>query len=418
MKMILQIAWRNLMRNKRRTFLSALTIAVGMMYFSMMDSMLAGMDKSAVENMIELSTGALKIQTREYEADQESFPLEFGVEERSKEIVELLKNDSRVRGVTTRAVFLGQLSNYEDMQPIRGIVIDQENDSTVFTISDYVEGEYFGKESANEILLGSGLAKDLGVGVGDMITLYAQTKYETQNADDFTIVGVVNCSDPSVNMVSVFISRAAGDEFLDLEGFASELNVSLHDRNSFNELLSDMTELQSTLQVEFPSDTILTFRETGADFIAMMESKSGFGYIMLIVILIIAAVGIFNTVLMSVYERVREIGVLRAHGMTPKDLAKMFMLEGFYTGIVGSVFGFILSMLVTYLLVTKGIDYESMAKGMDLSQFPISMMIYGVWNIPQMIAAGIFSIIVSTLAAVIPARKAGKMSVTDALRFN
>jgi ABC-type lipoprotein release transport system permease subunit len=417
MKMMLQIAWRNLMRNKRRTFLSALTIAVGMMYFAMMDSLMTGMDKGAIDNMINLSTGAVKIQTREYEADQESFPLEFGVEN-SDEIAEMLKKDERVRGVTTRAVFLAQLSNYEDMFPVRGVVVDRQNDSTVFSLMEHLEGDYFGEDSENEIILGFGLAKDLGVEVGGSITLYAQTKYETQNADDFTVVGVIKSGDPSVDMTSTFISREAGEEFLDLEGFSSELNVSLKNRNTFKELLSDMKEIQSTLIVEFPSDTILTFNETGADFIKMSESKSAFGFIMLSVILIIAAVGIFNTVLMSVYERVREIGVLRAHGMRPKELVYLFMFEGFYTGILGAMLGFVLAVGATWYFVTIGIDYEKMAQGMDLSQFPINMMMYGVWNIPQIIGAGIFSIVVATVAAMIPARKAGKMSVTDALRYN
>lgn len=418
MKMILQIAWRNLLRNKRRTFLSALTIAVGIMYFAMMDSLMTGMDKSAIDNMIDLSTGAVKIQSREYEAEQESFPLEYGVEKREKSITEMLRSDERVRGITTRAVFLGQLSNYEDMFPVRGIVIDRETDSTVFTVDEYIDGEYLGKSSQSEILLGGALAKDLGVGVGDMITLYAQTKYETQNADDFTIVGLVNSGDPGINSNTIFISKEAGDEFLDLEGFASELNVSLHDRNTFNELLADMTEIQGELQKAFPDDTILTFNETGADFIQMSKSKSGFGYIMLTVILFIAAVGIFNTVLMSVYERIREIGVLRAHGMKPKDLVKMFMLEGFFTGVLGGILGFFLAVGVVYLFVEYGMNYEKMAEGMDLSNLPIGGIIYGVWNIPQVIGAGIFSTIIATVAAVIPAKKAGKMSVTDALRFN
>lgn len=418
MKMMLRIAWRNLMRNKRRTFLSALTIAVGMMYFAMMDSMMAGMDKSAVDNMIELSTGALKIETRQYEADRESFPLEFGIEAEVDSIRSALMADSRVRGVTTRAVFLGQLSNYEDMQPVKGVVVDSRNDTTVFSLMKHIEGDYFGRNPVNEILLGAGLAEDLSVGVGDMITLYAQTKYETQNADDFTIVGIVNSSDISVNMTTAFITREAGEQFLDLEGFVSEINVSLHDRNSFTDLLSDMTSIQSELQKGFPSDTIQTFNETGADFIQMMKSKSGFGYIMLSVILFIAAVGIFNTILMSVYERIREIGVLRSHGMKPKDLTVLFMLEGVYTGIIGALLGFALALFVTWLLVEFGINYEGMLKGMDLSKFPISLQMYGVWNIPHICYAGIFSIVIAAFAAVIPAYKAGKMKITDTLRHN
>ncbi len=418
MKMMLQIAWRNLMRNKRRTFLSALTIAVGMMYFAMMDSLMAGMDKQAVDNMVNLSTGAVKIQTREYEAEQETFPLEFGIESENQ-IIELLSDDPRVKGISPRTIFMGQVTNYEDMVPVRGIVVNHLKDTLVFSLTEHIEGSYFGEDSENEILIGSSLAEDLGLELNSYITLYGQTKYETQNADDFVVVGIINSPDPTINSNTVFISESAGEKFLDLEGLRSEINISLHDRNSFDDMLDDMVEIQTTLQAALPSDTVLTFRETGADFIKMMESKSGFGYMMLSVVLFIAAVGIFNTILMSVYERVREIGVLRAHGMHPNDLTKMFMFEGLYTGILGSILGFILAILVTYYFVEVGLDYSELASDMDLSNVPVSMTtMYGVWNIPQIISAAIFSTIIATIAAVIPARKAGKLSVTDALRHN
>jgi len=421
MKMMLQIAWRNLMRNKRRTFLSALTIAVGMMYFAMMDSLMSGMDKQAVDNMVNLSTGAVKIQSREYESEQETFPLEFGIESED-EIIELLKGDSRVKGISPRTIFLGQVTNYEDMVPVRGIVVDQERDTLVYSLMEHIEGAYFSEghyNSANEIILGSSLAEDLGLELDSYITLYGQTKYEAENADAFVVVGIINSPDPTINSNTVFITESAGEEFLDLEGLQSEINISLHDRNNFNEMLDDMVEIQATLQAALHSDTVLTFRETGADFMKMMESKSGFGYMMLSVILFIAAVGIFNTVLMSVYERIREIGVLRAHGMHPKDLTKLFMFEGLFTGILGSVLGFFLAVSATYYFVEFGLDYSAFASDMDLSSMPIGMTeMYGVWNIPQIIGAGIFSTIIATIAAIIPAKKAGNLSVTDALRHN
>ncbi len=417
MKMILHIAWRNLMRNKRRTILSAVTIAVGMMYFAMMDTMMTGMDKGAVDNMIELSTGAVKIQTRKYEADQQSLPLEHGISDR-KEISELLMKDSRVKGITGRTIFLGQLSNYEDVYPVQGIVVERENDENVFSLKQYIEGEYFSEESRNEIILGADLAEDLNVGLGGLITLYSRTRFDTRNADEFVIVGLIKSTDPNINQNSVLITREAGEEFLELEGLITELVVSLNERNAFKTLVNDMVEIQTTLRNAFPEDTVMTFNETGADFMKMSESKSKFGYIFLMTILFIAAVGIFNTVLMSVYERVREIGVLRAHGMTPGTLTKMFMLEGFFTGIIGAVFGFILSLIVVYLFVEKGLPMDKMAGDMDVTGMPIWGTLYGVWNIPSIIAAALFSIVISTVAAVIPARKAGKMSVTDALRFN
>ncbi len=97
--------------------------------------------------------------------------------------------------------------------------------------------------------------------------------------------------------------------------------------------------IQKTLQRDFPSLRVNTFLDLGAGVMELTRAKRASGFIIMGIILIIAVVGIFNTVFMSVYERIREIGVLRAHGMKPRDISIMFVLEGVITGLLGSVLG-------------------------------------------------------------------------------
>jgi putative ABC transport system permease protein len=157
--------------------------------------------------------------------------------------------------------------------------------------------------------------------------------------------------------------------------------------------------------------------ELAASFLELAKSKRGFGIVFLAVVLLIAAVGIFNTVLMSVYERIREIGVLRAHGMRPRQVTLMFALEGFLTGVFGSTAGTALGVVVNWVLVRYGYPIDKIAGDVDAMGLPYWGTIYGEWNISTLMAMFIFGMLTATLAGLIPAGKGGKMEVTRALRF-
>ena len=196
MRMILKIALRNIGRYRRRTFLSAITIAAGLIVFILMDSALTGIDRMSIDNMITLSSGALKIQTIQYDKEKNTFPLNYDIGPWLSKMRAALANDKRVLHATRRTQFLGQLSNYDETIPVVGTVVDDATDTMVFGLKPYLTGSYFGADNGREILMGRQLAQDLGVGVGDNITLYALTKYDSRNADQFRIAGLLNTADP------------------------------------------------------------------------------------------------------------------------------------------------------------------------------------------------------------------------------
>jgi putative ABC transport system permease protein len=154
--------------------------------------------------------------------------------------------------------------------------------------------------------------------------------------------------------------------------------------------------------------------EIAADFLEIAKTKRAFGYVFLLVIMLIASIGIFNTVLMSIYERIREVGVMRAFGFTPSQLTTLFILEGFITGIFGAVLGIAAGLVVNAILVFYGYPLDMFG---EMGDFPIWGTIYGEWNISTYVIIFIFCVLTATLAGLIPARKAGKMEITQALRF-
>jgi ABC-type lipoprotein release transport system permease subunit len=398
--------------------LSAITIAAGLTVFIVMDSTLTGIDRMSIDNMITLTTGSLKIQTVSYDKEKNSFPLNDSINTFIPGLVAALGRDARVAHGTRRTQFLGQLSNYDETVPVCGTVVDPVTDTLVFGLKPYITGSYFGAADSREILIGKQLAQDLGVGVGDDITLYALTKYDSRNADRFRIAGLLNTADPTINHSGVFMTYAAADDFLDLENAVSEFDVSVRRNSNLAAFSRDVRSIQARMQPEFPLLRVNTFLELGAGVLEITRAKRIGGAVFMGIILVIAVVGIFNTVFMSVYERIREIGVLRAHGMKPSAVTVMFMLEGMITGLLGSVCGLAAGSLVNVYLVTRGIPMEKVAGKIATASYGISGNIYGEWNLGAMTLALCLGIAVATVAGIIPARKASKIRVTQALRFN
>jgi len=120
---------------------------------------------------------------------------------------------------------------------------------------------------------------------------------------------------------------------------------------------------------------------------------------------------------MAVYARIREIGVLRAYGMTAKEIRRLFTLEGLIVGAAGSLAGVILGILIVWITATYGINFGSMAGNIDMGGIPVLDRLYGEWNPGTMVFGFLFGMIVSFISARIPAKRAAKMQVTDALRF-
>jgi len=414
---ILTIALRNIARHKRRTVLSALTIAIGLMIYIFMDSIMSGMDRGAIDNMIALSTSSLKIHTKAYEKDKESVPLKHGIPDYRK-VMAALKRRERVRGVTRRTIFRGQLSNFSETIPVMGTIVDPQSDTTVFSVKKYLKGNYYSADSKNEIILGGDLAHDLGLAIGDFVTLYGLTRYDSRNADEFKIIATLHTTDPGLNRSSVVISYAAANEFLDLENLVTEINCSMERRTNIQDLLADQEDLKKEVQKEFDTLVALTLQDINGAFLEISRLKRKFGIGFMFLIVLIAAVGIFNTVLMSVYERIREVGVMRAFGFRKGEITLLFTLEAFITGLIGSFTGLLCGSAVNLYLVNVGYPIDKIAGDIDTAGFPVWGTIYGEWNGGTLLFAALLGITMATIAGIIPARKASHLQITQSLRFD
>ncbi|MBU1026994.1 MAG: ABC transporter permease, partial [Candidatus Margulisbacteria bacterium] len=227
--MLFKLAFRNIFRHFTRTFLTFLAIAIGLMFMILMDSMLTGIDQESFDRIINYETGHIKIFDREYREDEENLPLDKSIDKPGPIIKDLTK-DPDVAGVTSRINFRIMLSDGIDQYPAVGIAVDAKDDEAVFRLKQAVaKGDFFKENEEETILLGEGLAEDFGVDVGDYMTILTRTKYDTYQALDLRVKGILKTEDPKIDWAAVVIPLGLGKESLDMGQGVTEINIKLKD---------------------------------------------------------------------------------------------------------------------------------------------------------------------------------------------
>ena len=410
-----KIALRNTIRHGRRTIITAVVMMVGISIFIFFDSMLAGLDRMAVDNMADYTVSSLKIRTPAYVQDIAATPLDKGLDNPAGTLAAVA-----AQGLTgtPRLRFVARISNYTDEIPVLADAVDPAADARVFRLSQAVtSGSWLSAAAPRSVVLGGQLARELKVGVGDTVLISAQTVNDVTNADEYTVAGLVSTPVPEVNRAGLYMPLDDARVLLDAPtgpgGLVTEVDVALPRAGSLNAAIAQGNAAASRLRAALPAERVDPIGSLAESYLALRNAKASYSLIPIIIVLIISAVGIVNTILMSVYSRIREIGVLRAYGMTPRDIRRLFTLEGLALGLAGSCLGVALGGILDFLLIAGGIDMAAFSMG----SLPISGVLRGEWNPKTMLIGFIFGVVVSLVAARIPARRAARLEPTAALRF-
>lgn len=417
MSTVLRIAFRNVLRHRRRALITAITMMVGIGFFIGLDSLYNGLDRLSVDDLINFRDSSVKVFSRDYDADRASFPLDRGIEN-AAELRDALGREPRVVAVTRRTQFLAQAGNYRDAIHVIGTVVDPVADSAVFSLKDALIGSWFTPQAGSDrqVILGKELAGKLGLKVGDLAVIAASTRYGAQNADEFTIVGLLSTSDPTLNKASFFITYDAASDFLDLGGLVTELDLRLQHRVNLSDTLTEAASVAVGIRAAHPTLAAYSFQELNKGFLAVLKQKRFWGYMIMLFILLISAVGIVNTVLMSVYERIREVGVLKALGFQGGEVVWMFIFEGLLVGCLGSLLGAALGILIDCYSIFVGFPLSKIGSDVGAG-FAFWGTLRGEWNPGSILFAVVFGLVIAMIAAAIPARSAARMTATSALRF-
>ena len=404
---IVNIAWRNVFRHTRRTIITAAAISVGLSSMIFMNTMMNGADKMASRNIIDFETSHMEIFAEGYYREEGVFPLDTIVEDPAFVMAEIRKI-AGVKEITRRVKFQASISDGIDELPILGMGVDIENDNRIFRIGEsVVAGTYL--QGEGDVLIGENLASDMNLAVGSFITIITKDRNGTYNAYDLTVAGIINTGHPLFDRNMAIIPITQAQDLLALGQGVTEICVLASDENR-------LEPLKATMSRAIGSDyEILTWKEMNAAIFEISGFKRAGQFMIALVVVIIAAVGIVNTMLMSVMERIPEIGTLKAMGFSNTGIVKMFIYEGGIIGIFGSLLGCLFGILVSIYLVHVGLDFSSVFENMDIV-YPMKFIIKGEIDYLNLLFVFLFGVFVSVLVTLWPVRRATRLEAVDALR--
>ena len=409
--MIIKLALRNVFRHKTRSIFGIISIVIGVSLMILYSGIFEGSNISFIESMIETGTGDLRLYTKEYYEEIDKLPLE-NLFTNYDSLGKLLEGKFGISAVTPRLEFTAFLSDGESDLPLIGVGIDPEIDKRVFNLDEYIERGRYLKKYEQGIMISASTAEAFKVDTGAYITVIARTKYGSISADDFGVVGIFKTYNPDVDEVNFFIDLKKAQEFLDLGDEFSVPVVKLIDR-------AQAPVVATTLEKEVFNGNakVKTWFEMTKDMRQIIDQKSSFAVIFVSLLIIMAAFGIMNTMLMAYFERMKEMGTIMALGMTEKQVYRLFLLEGVIIGLIGGIIGFIIGAGFNYLISVKGISIESLTGG-GVQYVTAGGKMYSVFDLKDAVIYTLIGFFTSVISTYFPARRIKKLSPAEVLRKN
>jgi len=418
---LLKLAFRNIFRFKRRTIITFCSVSVGLALLIITICLMNGIDKQSIGNIINCQTSHLKIFKAGYFAKKDEVPMNLTISDPDR-ICALIKNIPGVAAVEGRVLFGAGLIMGMDELPCLGVAIEPELDPGLFNIKESLaEGEWLEPGDA-KLLVGKNLAADIGLSVGDTVTLRMITSPDKEdfswNALDLEVKGIFESGNPAVDSGQVFIPLAQAQEALAMPSAATEIAVRL-DSNDESKIAAVQRRIKEALKPGKEGLEVYTWKDLAGLFLAVSEMKTQRSAMIILIMLVIASMGIINTMLMAVLERTREIGMLAALGMKKWEIMKLFIFEGGFIGVIGSLAGCILGGLVGWYLQVHGWSLASMGesiKKMSAAVYPVKDVFYAEVTVDVLIMVFLLGTAISILASVYPAWKAARLNPVEALR--
>jgi putative ABC transport system permease protein len=415
---IFKFGWRNLTRNKRRTFFTILAIAVGVLSLVFARSYIKGILNTANEAMINTEIGHVKIAHKEYLRLDRIMPKEYLV----RDLSSLRSGVEAIPGhisMNERIKFHVLLSHGDINEPAVAVGFDPIREDRNMELSKaIVEGSYFGNSDQGlELIIGKKLAEKLEVAVNDELLLVTTDVNYSTYALPFKVIGIFDTGFASMDKHLLYIPLPKAQEMLDCGDAAHEVLVFLRDPAKSWETCE---KIENILSQKDPAHSIQVIPWQKDDLIQFLPTVSGIWDVIIGVIMFIVALVILNTMLMAVMERYHEIGVIKALGFKNREVFGMIMVEAFYLGCIGAVIGGILGGTLAAVVEKTGIDFNQMTGGiMEKIDIPVPFygkIIYPDFTLAILIGAMVFGILVALVAVLYPAFKSSKMLPVEAFR--
>jgi ABC-type lipoprotein release transport system permease subunit len=402
--MLWTLAWRNVWRNKKRSGVIVAAIACGLWGGLLISGLFYGMQEQMVRSAISDRTAHIQIHAKGF-LDRKEIGL---IIPDGHKVLDSVRRVPGVKYATGRVVISGMASSPTTATGVMmyGIVpSDEEHISDIST--KMVDGTYFQSDIRNPIIAGKDLVKKLALKEGNKTVLTAQDLNGDISAGAFRITGIFKTVSSQFDKTTIFANRDDLARIFNLDGQLHEIAIIVDDINRIPAITAE-------LQTMFPNLSVESWEELAPELSLMTDTTMQFLVIFIVIVLLALAFGTTNTMLMGVIERVRELGVIVALGMSHGRIFLMIVLETVFLAITGGVVGMILSYASIEILYRTGINLSIVSKG--LAAFGSSEILRPIlpWQAYPIIGA--FVVITAIIAAIYPAIKAIKLNPVEAIR--
>lgn len=413
----IRMAWRNLGRHRGRTFLSLAVVTIGVLVVILFKGMIDGMLDTMYSYNINLNSGHVRVIRPEYAVKERLLSLSYPVGETGKSYSGLIKDIRRFPGVKNamgRIRFGMMLVNGDYQETAQGIGAEMDLEEQVSHLSRYLKGNGAGRlpqTGRQEILLGTELMRKLHLGVGAKVNAVFNTSFGSFNVATFRVVGKMASGLQLLDDGAAYIPLDQAMKLLEMDDVVTEIVAYGSSTGQTRRLTR---EIGTYLRTGNEKLQVIPWNQSSDLIITMEKAKAAYNFVY-ILILLLASFVIFNTMMMVVAERTREIGMLTALGMTPVEIRRLFLYEGSLIAVIGSFAGTVLGGAANWLMSRTGIDFTS-AMGIVPKEFTIIPKLYPSYSLAVLVFSFILGVVVTMLAAYLPARHAAQLEPTEALR--
>src|SRR6266498_2871428 len=339
-----KLAYRNVGRNKTRSLLSALAVGVGMALLLLMASVLEGEMKGALQNTIRLQSGHLQVRPSSYEENKVSLKWEDLIEN-PDQVAAQVKSLPQVTVATPRLVASSILTVRDESKGVQILGIEPDSPANQPFREGMLSGEFIKADDREGILIGNVLADKLGLKVNDKVNLLVTTSNGDVNEQLFTVRGIFTTRTPSYDENTIFMPLAKAQAITATEKHASTIFVTLQDLNQADAVAQAL---------KGNNYKILTWRDQNVFITQFEDYANAFFIILYLIVLGITATVVTNTLVMAVFERTREIGILSAIGMKGRSIMAQFLAEAALLATGGVIGGLILGGLISAYVGSVG----------------------------------------------------------------
>lgn len=401
------MAWRNVWRYRRRSALTVLTIALGLAFNILMRAIGDGFHEEMVDNSVRAQIGHIEIHRAGYQHD----PALLKTLPNPALLEKVVPRTPHLRGYSFRVLGDGLASTAENSAGVRIIGVDPAAERTVTTIyRAVIAGKFLDRSTTRPIVIGERLAQTLAGRPNDKIVLMVQAADGSMGAQLFRVAGIFRSGSPELDRGVVYLLRGDAQALFSLGNGLTEAALLLDSSASVPEALRYLKAQLVGAPVE-----ILPWYIVEPFLQQFIQLDDAFFYIIVVILFFVISVGILNTVLMSVFERVREFGVMMALGVKPRQVVRLVIEEATALALVGGALGAVLGGASTALFAYTGINLSHYAAGASALGITTTV-IYPELTSRNVIVSDVSVILVVMVVAFYPAIKAARLRPVEAIR--